>query len=110
MRKPLQQLSRRRGSFRDMPERNVTELEPSPEVVVHEAASDARPWMYGLMIAPSAVLANGVVQGGVLAYLLSVAGIGSGVQSHLIFVLALRPACTSCGVRLQTFLCAAGRG
>lgn len=60
-----------------------------PEVAEHEAASDARPWMYGLMIAPSAVLANGVVQGGVLAYLLSLAGMGSGVQSHLIFVLAL---------------------
>ena len=48
-----------------------------------------RPWLYSLLIAPSAVVANGVIQGGVLSYLLSVQGIGSGRQSHLIFFLAL---------------------
>ena len=48
-----------------------------------------RPWIYGLMIGPSAVLANGVVQGGVLGYLLSRHGVGSGGQSHMIFLLAL---------------------
>jgi PAT family beta-lactamase induction signal transducer AmpG len=48
-----------------------------------------RPWIFGLLIAPSAVVANGVIQGGVLAYLLSQQGIGSGRQSHLIFLLAL---------------------
>jgi PAT family beta-lactamase induction signal transducer AmpG len=48
-----------------------------------------RPWIFGLLIAPSAVVANGVIQGGVLAYLLSVQGVGSGAQSHLIFLLAL---------------------
>ena len=34
-------------------------------------------------IAPSAVVANGVVQGGVLAYLLSQQGIGSMGQGHI---------------------------
>jgi PAT family beta-lactamase induction signal transducer AmpG len=54
------------------------------------AGSDRqRPWIFGLLIAPSAVVANGVIQGGVLAYLLSVHGVGSGAQSHLIFLLAL---------------------
>jgi MFS transporter, PAT family, beta-lactamase induction signal transducer AmpG len=48
-----------------------------------------RPWLFGLLIAPSAVLMNGVIQGGVLAYLLSQQGIGSGGQSHLIGLLAL---------------------
>jgi len=48
-----------------------------------------RPWLYSLLIAPSAVVANGVVQGGVLAYLLSEQGIGSGRQSHMIFLLSL---------------------
>jgi len=51
--------------------------------------TNERPWTYGLMIAPSAVVANGVVQGGVLAYLLSRHGVGSGGQSHMIFLLAL---------------------
>lgn len=48
-----------------------------------------RPWLYSLLIAPSAVVANGVVQGGVLAYLLSVQGIGSGRQSRMMFLLGL---------------------
>src|SRR6202042_2621544 len=48
-----------------------------------------RPWIFGFLIAPSAVVANGVVQGGVLAYLLSRQGIGSGDQSKLIDLLAL---------------------
>src|SRR5580704_4958417 len=53
------------------------------------AAEKARPWLYSLMIAPSAVLMNGVVQGGVLAYILSQRGVGSKGQSHLIYLLAL---------------------
>jgi PAT family beta-lactamase induction signal transducer AmpG len=48
-----------------------------------------RPWLYAFLIAPSAVVANGVIQGGVLAYLLSQQGVGSGGQSHLIDLLAL---------------------
>ena len=53
------------------------------------AAGHDRPWLYSLLIAPSAVVANGVVQGGVLAYLLSVQGIGSGRQSRMMFLLGL---------------------
>jgi PAT family beta-lactamase induction signal transducer AmpG len=48
-----------------------------------------RPWLFAFLIAPSAVVANGVIQGGVLAYLLSQQGVGSGGQSHLIDLLAL---------------------
>jgi len=53
--------------------------------------SDAteRPWLYSLLIAPSAVMMNGVVQGGALAYLLSEQGVRSGQQSHIIQILAL---------------------
>jgi PAT family beta-lactamase induction signal transducer AmpG len=57
--------------------------------VVTDPDRTPRPWIFGLLIAPSAVVANGVIQGGVLAYLLSVHGVGSGAQSHLIFLLAL---------------------
>ena len=53
------------------------------------AAVKDRPWLFSVLIAPSAVLMNGVIQGGVLAYLLSQQGIGSGGQSHLIGLLAL---------------------
>jgi MFS transporter, PAT family, beta-lactamase induction signal transducer AmpG len=62
--------------------------EPGAGALVRVKTSD-RPWIYGLMIAPSAVLANGVVQGGALGYLLSRQGVGSGGQSHMIFLLAL---------------------
>jgi len=48
-----------------------------------------RPWIFGLLIAPSAVVANGIIQGGVLSFLLSQHGVGSGRQSELITVLAL---------------------
>jgi MFS transporter, PAT family, beta-lactamase induction signal transducer AmpG len=51
--------------------------------------SSERPWIFGFLIAPSAVVANGVVQGGTLSYLLSRQGIGSGDQSKLIDFLAL---------------------
>src|SRR5580658_4963574 len=48
-----------------------------------------RAWIFGLLIAPNAVVANGVIQGGALSYLLSVQGVGSGTQSHLIGLLSL---------------------
>jgi PAT family beta-lactamase induction signal transducer AmpG len=48
-----------------------------------------RAWIFGLLVAPSAVVTNGVIQGGVLSYLLSLQGVGSGMQSHLIGLLAL---------------------
>jgi PAT family beta-lactamase induction signal transducer AmpG len=53
------------------------------------AAGNDRPWLFAFLIGPSAVVANGVIQGGVLAYLLSQQGVGSKGQSHLIDLLAL---------------------
>ncbi|MDQ2925237.1 MAG: Acatn family MFS transporter, partial [Acidobacteriota bacterium] len=53
------------------------------------AAKAERPWLFGLLIAPSAVVANGVIQGGVLAFLLSQQGIGSAERSHVVALLAL---------------------
>ena len=61
-------------------------MQPLPQ---HGPVGKERPWLFGLLIAPSAVVMNGVIQGGVLAYLLSVQGIGSGRQSRLIFLLSL---------------------
>ena len=48
-----------------------------------------RPWLFGLLIAPSAVVANGVIQGGILAYLMRQQGIGIGQISHIIWLLSL---------------------
>jgi PAT family beta-lactamase induction signal transducer AmpG len=48
-----------------------------------------RTWIFGLLIAPSAVTANGVIQGGVLAFLLSRQGMDSGGYSHVIWMLSL---------------------
>jgi MFS transporter, PAT family, beta-lactamase induction signal transducer AmpG len=48
-----------------------------------------RPWLYGLLIAPSAVVANGVIQGGVLAYLLTQQHVDIGRSSRIISLLAL---------------------
>jgi PAT family beta-lactamase induction signal transducer AmpG len=61
-------------------------LEPMPE---GGEAPKERPWVFALLIAPSAVLANGVVQGGVLSYLLRNQGIGTGRQSQIIWLLSL---------------------
>jgi MFS transporter, PAT family, beta-lactamase induction signal transducer AmpG len=58
--------------------------EPGDGSVRHD-----RPWLYSFLIAPSAVVANGVIQGGVLAYLLSEQGIGSGRTSRMMFLLGL---------------------
>ncbi|HEV2618365.1 MAG TPA: hypothetical protein VGU23_00335 [Acidobacteriaceae bacterium] len=52
-------------------------------------ASGARPWLFSLLIAPLSIVANGVIQGGVLAYLLSVQGIRAGRQAHIIWLLSL---------------------
>jgi PAT family beta-lactamase induction signal transducer AmpG len=56
---------------------------------VGNTASAGRPWLFAFLIAGSAVVANGVIQGGVLAFLLSQQGVSSGGQSHLIDLLAL---------------------
>ncbi|MDP9051273.1 MAG: hypothetical protein M3O31_11235, partial [Acidobacteriota bacterium] len=53
------------------------------------AARKDRPWLFAFLIGPSAVVANGVIQGGVLAYLLTQQGVGSGGRSHIIDLLAL---------------------
>jgi PAT family beta-lactamase induction signal transducer AmpG len=69
-----------------------TEVVPSvhPEAAAGSPGSENdRPWLFAFLIGPSAVVANGVVQGGVLAYLLSQQGVGSKGQSHLIDLLAL---------------------
>src|SRR5580692_3699038 len=42
------------------------------------SARGGRPWLFSLLIAPSAVLMNGVVQGGVLSYLMRQHGVGIG--------------------------------
>lgn len=53
------------------------------------AAGPSRPWLYGLLIAPSAVLMNGVIQGGVLGYLGREQGISSKQVADIVTVLAL---------------------
>lgn len=52
-------------------------------------AAKERSWLFGLLIAPSAVVANGVIQGGVLGYMLSRYGVSEGRASHMIALLAL---------------------
>jgi len=54
----------------------------------HAPARD-RAWIFGLLIAPSGVLANGVIQGGVLGSLLSLQAVDSGTQAYLIGLLSL---------------------
>ncbi len=65
------------------------EILSSPLPEGGSTAAKDRPWLFAFMIAPSAVVANGVIQGGVLAYLLNQQGVGSKGQSHLIDLLAL---------------------
>ncbi len=48
-----------------------------------------RGWIFGLLIAPYGVLLQGIVQGGVLGYLLSREGAGSAMQAHIIGLLSL---------------------
>jgi len=49
----------------------------------------ARPWLYALLIAPSAVLMNGVIQGGVFGYLARQEGIRQDRAADIISTLAL---------------------
>lgn len=53
------------------------------------AAGPARPWLYSLLIAPSAVLMNGVIQGGVIGYLGRQQGIPTARVADMIWLLAL---------------------
>ncbi len=62
----------------------MNEIEAVGEQVLRGPAPSAkvtgrqRPWLFALLIAPSAALMNGVVQGGVLAYLMRQQGVGIG--------------------------------
>jgi PAT family beta-lactamase induction signal transducer AmpG len=53
------------------------------------AAKKERAWLFALLIAPSAVLMNGVVQGGVLSYLMRQQGIGIGRISEILGLISL---------------------
>lgn len=48
-----------------------------------------RPWVFGLMVAPVSVVANGVIQGGILAYLMSRQAISGLRASQIISLLSL---------------------
>jgi MFS transporter, PAT family, beta-lactamase induction signal transducer AmpG len=52
------------------------------------AVAKEKPWIYGFLIAPAGVVANGVIQGGVLGYLLTQQHVSTGRQSALIAALA----------------------
>ena len=52
-------------------------------------AGPTRPWLYSLLIAPSAVLMNGVIQGGVIGYLGRQQGIPTARVADMIWLLAL---------------------
>jgi len=56
---------------------------------VESAVKGERPWIFGLLIAPSAVVANGVIQGGALSFFLRQEGVDIGRISGLVFWLAL---------------------
>jgi PAT family beta-lactamase induction signal transducer AmpG len=71
-----------------MHETGVASVDLSPALTAQERSNE-RPWIFGLLIAPNAVLANGIVQGGVLAFLFSQQGMDSAGYSHIISLLAL---------------------
>ena len=48
-----------------------------------------RPWIFGLLIAPTAVVAQGVIQGGALSFFLRQQGADIARISTLVFLLAL---------------------
>jgi PAT family beta-lactamase induction signal transducer AmpG len=54
-----------------------------------DAIRKERPWLFGLMIGPTGVVANGVIQGGVLAFLLTQQHVDIGRSSRIISFLAL---------------------
>jgi len=53
------------------------------------AAPSERPWLFGLLIAPMAVLSNGIIGGGGLSYLLRGQGVGMARGSEIIALLNL---------------------
>ena len=74
-----------------------------------EAIPTERPWLFGLLIAPNAVLAYGIISG-VLSYLLRKQGVGIGRSSEIISLLILPKPSTSSGVPSPTSGCVAGPG
>ncbi len=52
-------------------------------------ARDERPWLFGLLVALNAVLVTGIVQGGVLAYLMREHGVSGLRSSQIISLLSL---------------------
>jgi MFS transporter, PAT family, beta-lactamase induction signal transducer AmpG len=77
---------------RDLPTADLTATPLSAGAdssLLETIAGPDRPWLFGLVVAPSAVVANGVVQGGVLAFLLTQQGIGIGRASQIVGLLAL---------------------
>jgi MFS transporter, PAT family, beta-lactamase induction signal transducer AmpG len=62
---------------------------PTDTTIRHAQPPRDRAWLFSLLIAPSGVLGNGVIQGGVLGYLLSLQAVDSGTQAHLIGLLSL---------------------
>jgi PAT family beta-lactamase induction signal transducer AmpG len=57
--------------------------------VEESVARDERPRLFGLLIAPNAVLVTGIVQGGVLAYLMRQHGVSGLRSSQIISLLSL---------------------
>jgi PAT family beta-lactamase induction signal transducer AmpG len=64
--------------------------EPDLEQVagLNEPTLKERPWLFGLLIAPMAVISNGIISG-VLSYLLRQQGVGIGRSSEIISLLIL---------------------
>ncbi len=76
--------------FREQPY-VITSLPDMPSDPTNRQGAPARDraWIFSFLIAPSGVLGNGVIHGGVLGYLLSLQGVASGTQAHLICLLSL---------------------
>lgn len=76
------------GKFLRMGQSELSDEAMEADPLSRKSGPD-RPWLFGLLIAPSAVVANGVIQGGVLAFLLSQQGVGSEARAHVVWLLAL---------------------
>ena len=64
------------------------ELDLEQVAGLNESTAKERPWLFGLLIAPNAVLAYGIISG-VLSYLLRKQGVGIGRSSEIISLLIL---------------------
>src|SRR5882757_9524628 len=66
----------------------MQEAELEQAAGLNPPATKERPWLFGLLIAPNAVLAYGIISG-VLSYLLRQQGVGIGRSSEIIALLIL---------------------